>query len=83
MQRVGVCNARMHLSKLVGRASRGETIVITRNGHPMAMLTSAANSGASLLSCDEAMAALRDIRSRSRSDETVTIRKMIEEGRRD
>ncbi len=82
MEQVGVFDAKVHLSKLVDRASRGETIVITRNGHPMAKLIPAEDNRPSRLGCEEAVAALRDIRSRATADAALTIREMIEEGRR-
>lgn len=37
---VGIFDAKMHLSALVERASHGETIIITKHGHPMATLMS-------------------------------------------
>ena len=82
MEQVGVFDAKVHLSQLVERANRGETIVITRNGRPMAKLTSADSGLASKLTCDEGLDALRDIRTRSKLSPDLTIKQMIEEGRR-
>jgi prevent-host-death family protein len=79
---MGIFDAKVHLSKLVERASRGETIVITRNGRPMAKLMPAESVRALRFTCDEALTALRDIRSRTKLAPDLTIRQMIEEGRR-
>ena len=38
MRTVGAFEAKTRLSELLERASRGETIVITRHGHPVARL---------------------------------------------
>jgi prevent-host-death family protein len=82
VEQMGIFDAKVHLSKLVERASRGETIVITRNGRPMAKLMPAEAARAVRLTCNEALAALRDIRSRAKIGPDLTIRQLIEEGRR-
>lgn len=41
MIRVGLFEAKQKLSELVARAVRGEEIVITRHGHPVAVLRGA------------------------------------------
>jgi prevent-host-death family protein len=38
MVRIATHEAQAHLAELVQRASRGETILITESGHPMAKL---------------------------------------------
>jgi len=38
MTEVSVYEAKAHLSQLLGRAEKGEQIVITRHGRPVAML---------------------------------------------
>lgn len=82
MEQVGVFDAKVHLSKLVERASRGETIMITRNGRPMAMLAPAVGAGRSRMSCDDALAILRNIRSRTSAGGDPSVKAMIDEGRR-
>ncbi len=38
METIGAFEAKTRLSELLDRASRGETIVITKHGHPVARL---------------------------------------------
>lgn len=82
MEQVGVFDAKVHLSKLVERASRGETILITRNGQPMAKLAPASTMGTGRLSCEEALAVLRGIRSRTTLGVGTSARDLIDDGRR-
>ena len=39
MEQVGAFEAKTHLSKLLGKVTRGEKIVITKHGIPIALLT--------------------------------------------
>ncbi len=77
---IGIFEAKTHLSELVDRAEHGETIVITRHGEPVARLVPY-NAGSER---EEAGRALREIvaMSKGRSLQGVTLREVIEEGRR-
>ena len=44
MERVGAYEARTHLSKLLNRVARGESLTITRHGKPVAKLVPIANN---------------------------------------
>jgi len=39
MRNVNLVDARAHLSKLVGRAAAGDSVLITRRGKPVAQIT--------------------------------------------
>jgi len=77
---IGMFEAKTHLSELVDRVERGETIVITRHGEPVARLVPYAGGS----DREEAGRALQEIvaMSKGRSLKGVTLREVIEEGRR-
>lgn len=80
--RVGVLEAKNRLSELLEAAQRGEEVVITKRGEPVATL----NAIRKRLSPEEAEALMRRVRERrERLALTITqeeIRADIEEGRR-
>lgn len=82
MVRVATDEAQAHLAELVRRASRGETILITESGHPMAKLIAADEAVQQRLSQDQVLANLRDIRSRSRLAPGETLKDLVHEGRK-
>ncbi len=43
MQSAGACEAKTHLSRLLDRVARGESLTITRHGRPVARLVPVAN----------------------------------------
>jgi prevent-host-death family protein len=45
MIEIGAFDAKTHLSSLLDRVARGEEILITRRGHPVARLVPAAQDG--------------------------------------
>jgi prevent-host-death family protein len=79
MNNVGLSDAKTHLSALVDRVAQGEEITITKHGVPVALLVPAANR------CKkdpkEVAERIRALRRGARL-EGVTIRQLIEEGRR-
>ena len=79
MKTVGAYEAKTHLSRLLEEVERGETIVITKHGSPVAMLTPAPN-----LKQIDVAAVISDLRSlrRELSLDGASLREMIEEGRR-
>jgi len=79
MTEVGSYEAKTHLAELLERVSKGERITITRHGHPIAMLVPVGSRGK--LSTKEAIRAIKEFRKGRRLD-GLTIREMIEEGRR-
>jgi prevent-host-death family protein len=82
MVHIATDEARAQLAELVLRASRGETILITESGRPMAKLIAAGETEPSDMSLEQALLTLRDIRSRTKLEPGHTLRELIEEGRR-
>ena len=78
--KVGAYHAKTHLAQLLDRVERGERITITRHGHPVAELVPPA--GAPQMTVDEAIAGLLEIRSRSPLGPDLTIKQLVNEGRR-
>jgi prevent-host-death family protein len=78
MPEVGAYEAKTHLSELLERVSKGERIVITKHGTPVAVL--APISDRELRPALEVISDLRDFR-RSHTLGSLSLRKMIEEGR--
>jgi prevent-host-death family protein len=79
MRTVGAYEAKTHLPRLLDDVARGETIAITKRGVPVAMLVPTPE--ARRKNVDEAIAALREFR-RGKSLGELSIRELIEEGRR-
>lgn len=79
MRRIGSYEAKTHLPRLLDEVARGETIMITKHGVPVAVLTPPVESGTP--GVREAAAGLRAFR-RGHALRGVTIRQLIDEGRR-
>lgn len=81
MTSIGSYEAKTHLSKLLGRVKHGEKFVITTRGIPVALLTQPPQKGTrDVRQVVEDMLAYRDRQKRTIGK--LTIREMIEEGRR-
>lgn len=81
MATVGAYEAKTHLPELLKRAERGETILITRNGKPVAALGPApAEHTRDVRQVIEEFKAYS--RRAGRTLDGLTFREMIEEGRR-
>jgi prevent-host-death family protein len=78
MPEVGAYEAKTHLSELLERVSKGERIVITKHGTPVAVL--APISDRELRPTLEVIADLRDFREGHTLGDH-SLREMIEEGR--
>jgi len=84
MASVGAFDAKTHLSELLERVSRGETITITRHGVPTALLVPVQSAKPKLthLEVVEQMRNLRKrIQTRARGKK-LDVRALIREGRR-
>lgn len=79
MQTIGAYEAKTSLSKLLERVNKGEQIGITKHGVTVAILQPPATAKTS--HPKQAIAALRIFRNKH-SLNGVSLRKMIEEGRR-
>lgn len=81
MTRVGAYEAKTHLPELLERAARGEKILITKHGRAVAMLGPPADEGRQP-DAREVVRALKALRKGNRLGKGVTVRDLIEEGRR-
>ncbi len=79
METVGAYDAKTRLPELLKRVAKGEKITITRHGVPVAVLQ--APETAQKPAPEKAIAALRKFRSKH-SLEGLTVRELLEEGRR-
>lgn len=79
MTTVGAYEAKTHLSELLMRVEKGESIVITRHGTPIAELRPIAGRGSEAVA--SAIGILKDFRSKHSID-ADEVREMIAEGRR-
>ncbi len=79
VETVSAYEAKTHLSALIDRASKGETITITKHGHPVALLTPVDDSGAR---ARRAAARIAQLRETMTLGTDLTIRQLIDEGRR-
>ncbi len=81
---VGAYEAKTHLAALLDQVERGETVTITRHGRPVAVLMPP--SGLPGRTAEEAVAALLELRRgrrlREEEGERLTVRDLIDEGRR-
>ena len=80
MEVVGAYEAKTHLPRLLDRVARGEEIQITRNGRPVARLIPEPDTGGPDVRA--VIAAVKELRKGRRLGKGVTIRQLIEEGRR-
>lgn len=79
MNKVSLYEAKTNLSKLLARTAKGEQITITKHGVSVAMLVPAESSTKSDLR--DIVRSLRNFR-KSHSLGGMTLREMIDEGRR-
>jgi prevent-host-death family protein len=77
MKEVGVYEAKTHLPALLNDVERGETIVITRHGRPIARLSPIEPGRRNV---EETIAAIKAFGERHTLD-GVSLRELIEEGR--
>jgi prevent-host-death family protein len=80
MATVGAFEAKTHLSHLLDRVGKGETITITRHGIPAARLVPVGETGQKLTH-KEIIEGMRALRKRIKPDR-MSVREMVEEGRR-
>ena len=80
MRDIGAFEAKTHLSELLDLVAKGERVRITRRGTPVAMLVPLVDEPS--LTASEAAAALRELRSDTTLGPDVSLRELIDEGRR-
>ena len=76
---VGAYEAKTHLSELLEKVARGERVVITKHGVPVASLTATDQHATADVS--ETIAKLKEF-GKGRSLGGISVRDLIEEGRR-
>lgn len=79
MKQVGVYDAKTNLPKLLDEVEKGESVTITRHGRPVARLVPVTSRRQRTV--DEVIEDIRAFRKGKRLD-GITIRELIEEGRR-
>ena len=80
MESVGAYEAKTHLPQLLDRVARGEEIRITRHGRPVARLVpEPADEPTDIRAV---IAEIKELRKGQRLGKGLTIRQLIEEGRR-
>jgi prevent-host-death family protein len=79
MESVGAYEAKTHLSKLLERVAEGHSITITKHGVPVAVL--GPYDAEKNVDVREVIRSIREFRQNNRL-EGLSIREMIEEGRR-
>jgi prevent-host-death family protein len=80
MEFVGAYEAKTHLPRLLDRVARGEEICITRNGRPVARLVPEVDDAPTDIQA--VIAEIKEFRKGRTLGDGVTIRELIEEGRR-
>lgn len=80
MESVGAYEAKTHLPQLLDRVASGEEIQITRNGRPVARLVP--EPAEETTDIRSVIAQIREFRKGRKLGDDVTIRELIEEGRR-
>lgn len=80
MESVGAYEAKTHLPRLLDRVASGEEIQSTRNGRPVARLVPEPAEETSDIR--SVIAQIREFRKGRRLGDDITIRELIEEGRR-
>jgi prevent-host-death family protein len=79
MASVGAFEAKTHFSSLLERVEKGEHIIITRHGKPVAKLVPATGIDAQVV--DETIAQLKDF-AKGQTLGGLSVRELREEGRR-
>lgn len=80
MAEIGVFEAKTHLSALLDRVQKGEEIVITRHGKPVARLTAPAKRW-TRESVERAMDEIKDLRKHTRLGPDLTVQDLLDESR--
>ena len=77
MKQIGVYEAKTHLPQLLDEVARGESIIITRHGRPVARVVPVRGRRRSVAEAIEALEAFR----RTHTLDGLNVRELIEEGR--
>jgi prevent-host-death family protein len=80
MTRVGSYQAKTHLAELLKRVAKGEQILITKRGKPVALLAPAFEEAARDI--PEVIRQLKELRRGNALGKDLSVKALIEEGRR-
>ena len=80
MTSIGFYEARTHLSQLISQVARGKKILITRHGKPVAVL--GPPPAEDTADVREVIAAMKELRRGNVLGDDLSVRNLIEEGRR-
>lgn len=80
MTAIGSYEAKTHLPELLKRVTRGEKILITKRGVPVALLTQPPQAVGR--DVREVIQQMKELRRGNRLGQDLSIRELIEEGRR-
>ena len=81
MKTVGAFEAKTRLSQLLDQVEKGETVTITRHGEPVAVLAPVASARPAKTG-EQWLAEMKRLRKGTTLGGTVTIRQLIDEGRK-
>ena len=79
MKTVGAYEAKTHLPALLEEVAQGATIMITKHGKPVAMLTPVGS--VARMTKEEALAGLKELRAKY-SMGGISVKELIDEGRK-
>lgn len=82
MPAFGTLEAKNNLSKLLDMVERGEEVTITRNGKPVARLVAPVIDEEQRARAKAAMESIKEMRKHVKPLEGITIKELINEGRR-
>jgi prevent-host-death family protein len=80
MKTIGAFEAKTHLSELLDLAAMGERFLVTKRGKPVAMIVPPEQQPT--MTPSDAVAGLRALRTRITLGDDLTVRDLIDEGRR-
>lgn len=80
MRTIGAFEAKNRLSELLAAVENGEEVTITKHGRPVARLVPAGKPDAARVAA--AIAGLKELRGKIKLGDDVTIKQLINEGRK-
>lgn len=82
MKSYGAFEAKTHFSEILGNVINGEKFIITKHGEQVAMIIPIAKAEAGVNPVKDAIRALKKLRRGTTLGKKLSIRKMLEEGRK-
>ena len=82
MKQYGAFEAKTHFSELLGDVIKGEKFVITKHGVQVAMLIPFSQEEKSIDPVEDAIRAIKNLRKGVTLGKKLSIKKMVEEGRK-